>query len=69
MVDLNEDKGNPSTADKSHQLALTHLRLPTSPNVFAPTSSHQGYDFQGAVLSDDLANHGLALGQHYSFQQ
>ena len=30
MVDRNEDKGNPSTADKSHQLALTYLRQRTS---------------------------------------
>ena len=31
MAGLDEDKGNPSTADRSHQLALTHLRQRTSP--------------------------------------
>ena len=29
----NEDKGNPSTADRSHQLALTHLRQHTIPSM------------------------------------
>ena len=33
MVDRDEDKGNPSTADRSHQLALTHLRQRTTPSM------------------------------------
>ena len=33
MVDRDEDKGNPSTADRSHQLALTHLRQHTIPSM------------------------------------
>ena len=33
MVNCNEDKGNPSTADRSHQLALTHLRQCTTPSM------------------------------------
>ena len=33
MADHNEDKGNPSTADRSHQLTLTHLRQHTAPSM------------------------------------
>ena len=33
MVDRDEDKGNLSTADKSHQLTLTHLRQHTTPSM------------------------------------
>ena len=33
MVDRNEDKGNLSTVDRSHQLALTHLRQHTTPSM------------------------------------
>ena len=33
MVDRSEDKRNPSTADRSHQLALTHLRQHTTPSM------------------------------------
>ena len=58
---FDEDKGNPSTANRSHQLALTHLRQRTSPNVSAPKSNHQVSDLRGAISSDDFANHGLAL--------
>ena len=69
MASRDEDKGNPSTADRSHQLALTHLRQHTSPNVFTPTSNHQGCDLRGVVLSDYLANHWLASQGHYLIQQ
>ena len=69
MADHNEDKGNPSTADGSHQLALTHLRQRTSPNVFTPTSNHQGCDIRGVVSTNDFANHRLASWGHYSIQQ
>ena len=69
MVGRGEDKGNPSTADRSHQLALTHLIQRTSPNVFAPTSNHQGCDLRGVVLINDFADHGLATGRYYSIQQ
>ena len=33
MAGYNKDKGNPSTADRSHQLALTHLRQHTIPSM------------------------------------
>ena len=33
LVDCDEDKGNPSTTDRSHQLALTHLRQHTTPSM------------------------------------
>ena len=33
MVGCDEDKRNPSTADKSHQLTLTHLRHPSIPSM------------------------------------
>ena len=33
MVDRGEDKRNPSTVDRSHQLALTHLRQHTIPSM------------------------------------
>ena len=33
MADRDEDKRNPSTADRSHQLALTHLRPHTIPSM------------------------------------
>ena len=69
LVDHDKDKGNPSTADRSHQLALTHLRQHTSPNVFTPTSNYQGCNLQGVVSSDYLNNHGLASWGHYSIQQ
>ena len=33
MVDRDEDKGNPSTVDRSHQLTLTHLSQHTTPST------------------------------------
>ena len=33
MVDCDEDKGNLSTVDRAHQLALTHLRQYTIPSM------------------------------------
>ena len=33
MVGRDEDKRNPSTVDRSHQLALTHLRQHTIPSM------------------------------------
>ena len=33
MADRDEDKRNPSTVDRSHQLALTHLRQRTTPSM------------------------------------
>ena len=33
MVDCDEDKRNPSTVDRSHQLALTYLRQHTIPSM------------------------------------
>ena len=33
MVDHDKDKGNLSTADRSHQLILTHLRPHTTPSM------------------------------------
>ena len=33
MASCDEDKGNPSTMDRSHQLALTHLRQHTTPSM------------------------------------
>ena len=34
LVGRNEDKRNPSTADRSHQLALTHLRQHTTSSMY-----------------------------------
>ena len=69
LVDCNEDKRNLSVADRSHQLALTHLRQRTIPNVFASTSNHQGCDLRGVVSSDNFNYHGLASWGHYLIQQ
>ena len=69
MVSRNEDKGNPSTADRSHQLALTHLSQHTKPNVFTSTSNHQGCNLWGAVLTYNFADHWLAPWGYYSIQQ
>ena len=50
MVDRDEDKGNPSTVDGSHQLALTHLSQHTIPSM----SLSQHPIIKSAVFREDV---------------
>ena len=57
MVDRDEDKRNPSTADRSHQLALTHLRQHTTPSM----SLHHHPIIKATTFSEQISRPSISL--------